>query len=303
MNINYAIVRHGYGCHNAVRPLYKHKSITSKEASDFLDIKADPELAPLGVDASVHNGCIISRIIKNLHKVTGNPKIKMDYVNIVGCSGLIRSMETAYFMTRKWKYPPEKIYVFPYLREIDESSTNKYSLSSRRTIDREPSYAMKSIQEQKQYLESVGILDYFDFSFVEDNLIGRKEPGDIVQFTKWFTSTFVPLIDKDDIGRSLNVFVVTHAGVLRDYSDQGFRNNSGFVINTTYNGENTYKEFVSLDDFLPSTFFSSYNSAQYADKDYFCPSGRCGTLCKNDPRQGKLKQYKSECNNTNEESI
>src|SRR5690606_14672139 len=101
---------------------------------------------------------------------------------IVGCSPLIRSMETAYYMTRKWPEQPEKIFVFPYLREIDEGSSNKYSTQSRKKIKSSPNYAMKSIQEQKDYLKSINLLNHFDFTFVEDNKKGREEPGDIPTF-------------------------------------------------------------------------------------------------------------------------
>jgi len=37
-------------------------------------------------------------------------------------------------------------------------------------IDNKPYYAMKDIQDQKKYLEKIGILQFFDFTFVE-NLI------------------------------------------------------------------------------------------------------------------------------------
>lgn len=144
---------------------------------------------------------------------------------------MIRSMETAYFMTRNWTNPPNKIYVFPYLREIDESSQDKYSPYSRTIIDSIPSYRMKNLQEQKQYLLQQGILQYFDFTFVESDLKARSEPGDIPTFNRWLVDKFIPQYSLDPNHHHTNFFIVTHAGVLRDFSHQGHYNNSGFLLN------------------------------------------------------------------------
>jgi hypothetical protein len=242
----------------------------------------------------------------------------MDEINVVGCSPLIRSMETAYFMTRKWKNPPKKIYVFPLLREIDESSTDKYSKKSLKTMETTPSYSMKTINEQKKYLESIELLDFFDFSFVESNLDLRKEPGDIVKFINWFNNFYVSNIRPRN---NLNVFVVTHAGVLKDYSNEGFYNNSGFVLNgyayqplslekndnrEAINEElkNTperafkFLKYISLNSFLPKHFFKDYNRSQWNQKSYYCPSNRCGegslcTIAKGDAN--KLDKINLEC--------
>lgn len=291
-NVNFAFVRHGYGCHNAARPLYQN-GVLSVDNFDVLRI-ADPELTPLGVDASSNNGCVISKILRKLPLLTNDQRMEMSPIHIVGCSPLIRSMETAYYMTRNWRNPPSKIYVLPLLREIDEGSADKYSTKSRKTIDKVPSYAMKSIEEQKQYLQSIGLLKYFDFTFVEHDEKLRKEPGDIQEFIKWFvlTSPFKK-------ASNINCFIVTHAGVLRDFSHQGFANNSGFVVNTTITDAQTrrptinYNKLVILDSYLPSYFFANYNDAEFTNPDYFCPSSRCGQLCnvipKGDTERKKLE--------------
>lgn len=294
MNINFTFVRHGHGCHNAIRSLYKNNIINKSQVDNFLDMESDPELTPLGVDASVYNGCIISNVIKNLHKTIDNNNIKIDFMNIVGCSPLIRSMETAYYMTRKWKQTPNKIYVFPFLREIDESSEDKYSSTSRRVIDTEPYYAMKSIEKQKKYLKKRGILQFFDFSFVEHDLRSRSEPGDIKRFTQWFISQFLPLLNIPD--NKLNLFIVTHAGVLKDYTDIGFYNNSGFLLNTKVTSNKiTYYPIIPINDYLPNTFFKHYSDIEYANKEYYCPSDRCGNVC---PYTGNKtdKQLNLSCN-------
>jgi len=160
-NINFVFLRHGYGCHNALPSLYRNNVITKatyhNEASNSQN--DDPELTPIGVQASLHNGCVISNVLKDLKYLTKNPLLDTSEMHVVGCSPLIRCMETAYFMTRNWKTPPQKIYVFPYLREINESSDDKYSKSSLKIMETTPAYAMKTILDQKMYLHQKGILD------------------------------------------------------------------------------------------------------------------------------------------------
>jgi len=276
MNINFAFVRHGHGCHNALKPLRNYKLISSTK--EFNNI--DPELSPLGVDASIRNGCIISNIIRNIHQVVPNAE-QIDNIDIVGSSPLIRAMETAYYMTRNWKTPPKKIFVLPILREIDEGAIDKYSFESFDTMNKEPVYAMKTIKQQKAYLESQGILQYFDFSYVEKYISQRIEPGDIRHFIRWFVENFLPSADRNLSKKQLNVFITTHAGVLRDYADEGFVNNDGFLLNTYVfnNYQIKYNNFILFKPYLPSSFFKEYSSEQYATAEYYCPSGRCGNLC------------------------
>ena len=230
-NINFVFVRHGYGCHNAIGNLINNKLITSENGKQLLQSHLiDPELTPIGIDASISNGNIVNKVIRSLSKTLANKNLNMDEMNVIGCSPLIRSMETAYFMSKDWINPPKKIYVFPLLREIDESSTDKYSNKSRQTMETTPSYAMKSIIEQKRYLRSIGILELFDFSFVEKYYELRKEPGDIPKFINWFIINYISQIQPRD---KLNVFIITHAGVLKDYAQAGFTNNSivsGFLF-------------------------------------------------------------------------
>lgn len=287
MNINFAFLRHGYGCHNAMSNLTRSGVLEYDYAKKFLgkhkekvdgDIIPldDPVLTNIGVEASIHNGCIINKIFKSISSI--EPMVMLDTFNVVGCSPLIRCMETSYYMTRKWKNPPNKIYVFPLLRELDESSVDKYSQKSKEIIRVTPSYSIKTIQEQKEYLKSLGILDVFDFSFVETFPVERIEPGDIKVFMNWFAKYFVKLLTKRD---NLNVFITTHAGVLRDFSKTGFFNNSGFVINTTLqNTEYKVNRYISLNNYIGKyNFFKDYNNPKYNKTSYYCPSKRCGQLC------------------------
>lgn len=311
MNINFAFIRHGYGCHNAMSNLVKGKVVTTEQARDLLGYTetksktkpnltpmVDPVLTPMGVDASINNGCVVSKVIRSLTKVTGKDRLQMDPINIVGSSPLIRCMETAYYMTRKWDNPPDKIYVFPLLREIDEGSTDKYSPKSIHTMNTVTSYAMRPLSEQKAYLKKIGILQYFDFTFVEKFPDQRLEPGDVKQFLIWFGKYFMPYIKVSD--KKLNVFVTTHAGVLRDFSHEGFVNNSGFVINTTYYDDIqrfSYGDYVSLNDYLPTWFFSDFANPEYNTREYYCPSDRCEELCTvaKGPTVSKRSQVRLSC--------
>lgn len=310
MNINFAFLRHGYGCHNAMSNLIRSGVLEYEYAKKFLGKGNqensniiplnDPVLTNIGVEASIYNGCIINKIFKSISN--NEPAMMLDTFNVVGCSPLIRCMETSYYMTRKWKNPPNKIYVFPLLREIDESSVDKYSQRSKEIIRVTPSYSIKTIEEQKAHLKSLGILDAFDFSFVETFPIERIEPGDINEFMNWFAKYFVKLLTKRN--KNLNVFITTHAGVLKDFSKEGFFNNSGFVINTTL--ENTgYKlnRYISLNKYIQNyNFFKDYNNPKYNKTSYYCPSNRCGQLCNVasgvSPTEKQVQKIGLECNNT-----
>jgi len=274
--VNYVFVRHGQGCHNVANSFYKESIIGERP------IQVDPELTDVGVDASIQNGCHISKVLKN--------NFNINTINIVGCSPLLRCMETAYYMTRKWVNPPRKIFVFPHLREIDESyKTNKYSMSSYEIMEKVPSYAMKTIAEQKFYLLSKGILQFFDFTYVERFSKERKLPGDLASFMTWFSRHFVPSIKSK---QNLNVFITTHHGVLRDAIGESFTNNNGVLIQTIES--ETILKMYSLTNLLPKGFFKNYNSIM--DKAFYCPSSRCSKLCTNNqvPKNNQIGPVKVE---------
>ena len=295
MLANFVFVRHGLSCHNAVRYLQKSPENIKSLIIDKSKLKEkDPELTEIGVDASIENGCIIKNIIKNLDKVSQSD-ITIKEFDVVGCSPLIRAMETAYYMTRKFDNPPNKIWVFPFLREIDEMSSDKYSENSIKIIDTVPSYAMKNIKEQKAYLKSKGLLEFFDFSFVEtmDVSKGRQEPGDIIKFINWFAEHFT----KQKLGKQSNIFIVTHAGVLKDYAREDFYNNTGFVLQTKLKKSSSniklqYTRYISLNNYLPNHFILSYGNYF---PNYFCPSDRCPVLCEIIVPGHTLKRINKKC--------
>jgi broad specificity phosphatase PhoE len=294
--IKYIFIRHGFGCHNALSPFFRNNEVQSDQRAFISkhDALKDPLLAPMGVDASIQNGCVVSKVVKNIHITTEDPDLEIKDINVVACSPLLRSMETAYYMTRRWKNPPNKIYVVPYLREIDERSNNKYSEKSLKVIDLEPSYLMKPIEVQKEHLRKEGILDYFDFRFVEDQAV-RKTPGDIKMFMSWMSDTLVK-INNINIP-VVNVFAITHAGVLREFTGEGYINNSGCIVvtNVDYASDNIkIEKMLSLTKYLPNTFFQDYRRTKYNTREYYCPSDRCGVLCS--VVKEKRKQIDKTCN-------
>lgn len=309
MDINYIFLRHGHGCHNAIGPL-KRKNVISNETAYKLVHEetpnfTDPELTELGIDASIYNGCIVSKYIRALKNLPPKERFDISTIHVVGCSPLIRCMETSYYMTRKWGNPPNKIYVFPFLREINESSSDKYSKESIQIMNTEPSYAMKTLKEQKEYLKSEGILDFFDFSFVENNWYDREQPGDIKNFVTFFVKKFVKKIKPI---RQLNVFITTHAGVLRDFANEGFHNNTGFVLNTYVQDPIiAYGKKLSLNSIpgFKKDIFYAYDTEMTASSEYYCPSTRCGQLCKYVKNYtGELTRFPfPKCENTETENL
>jgi hypothetical protein len=225
--INYIFLRHSNSNGNALHGMISNKLVTLQEANHLVDnVLIDSELSTVGKYASVLNGVVISKVLK---------EDGIKYINVVGCSTLLRAMLSAYYMTRKWENPPNKIFVLPHLREIDESSSNKWSKQSLYNVDSNSSYRMKSITEQKKILESMGILSFFDFSIIENNLFLRHTLGDIPNFISWSKQILDSVFKKETIPTSFNFYLITHAGVLFDYANSSFINNTGILIKEVYN--------------------------------------------------------------------
>lgn len=218
MNINYCFIRHSQSYLNAI---VDDKTLSNKESSLLFKKLSDPLLSPSGRYASKKNGLVIEKVLNENHSIKKGI--------VLGCSVLLRSMLTAFLISRKWTNPPKTIFVFPYLREIDESSDDKFSVKSQNTTNSNSGYCMRSLVEQRQILDSIGILKFFDFSFVENTL--RKETGDIKKFIHWSKTKF---LDNSSVFKNLNFIVITHAGVLRDYAKTGFYNNTGIIVKTTF---------------------------------------------------------------------
>lgn len=269
MTTNFIFVRHGQSCNNAQKALVKTTIFNEKLLKNILNLE-DPHLSELGVNVSIKNGKVIENIITNIYKF--NKELKINNIDIVGCSPLIRSMETAYYMTRKWKNPPKKIIVFPLLRELDENSVDPYNYRSEMILQKIPGYYMSNIKKQKKYLKDLGILEFFDFSVLQNNYNLRKKPGNIKLFIEWFNKRFGNT-------KKSNVFIVTHSGVLHEFTKERFENNSGFILNVSLDRDIRYNILQSMTNHLPNNFFKNYTNSIY-NLDYYCPSQRCGDLCK-----------------------
>ncbi len=290
--MNFIFIRHGQGCHNLLSPLYKAKLLRYNDVFDLSNENGkmpmiDPELSIEGVHNTIRNAKILKKELKK-HGISN--------INIVLSSPLLRAMETAYYIKREFKNLDGKdtstegdgslrstftdgdgnrpcsgdlrgIYVAPYLREIDESGTDPKSKSSRAIIDTVPAYAMKPLDIQKKYLMSEGILDQFNFDYLDLNL--RKEPGNINDFINWFKNSIGNHIQK---GVNLNILVVTHAGVLSHATNKGFPNNTGFIVNNK--GEIQIldqKQFILGDQITKEKVCSLGNTPG---------EGRCSSICK-----------------------
>jgi hypothetical protein len=255
--VNYVFLRHSNSNGNSLQSMITNRVISPQEADFLIDnVLIDPELSQMGKFASTQNGNVITKTLKENN-------IKM--INVVGCSCLLRSMLSAYYLTRKWEKSPEKIFVFPYLREIDENSNDKWSDKSRIEIDTNGSYCMKTLIQQKHILEKMGLLHYFDFTFIESSENLRHSVGDIDNFIIWTNQNILnDIYKKSNPPAFYNFFIITHAGVLSDYTKTSFSNNTGFILKYIYSTRFkhlTKTKFINLRDTLEKDkyFISNYN--------------------------------------------
>lgn len=239
IDINFIFLRHGNACHNALSKIGYRKKINDASYKD-------PELTHYGADMSIWIGCLIKNILKIISNTdTGNQDNEgiqdIEDIHIVGCSPLLRSMETAYFMSRNWNQQPEKIQVFPLLRELDERIFKSAELTkySDKSIYNIPEYAIKPISEQKEHIiKTFGKTKsfMFDFSSVIKFPEEREEPGDIERFIIWFYKNLGSILKVEEnqlYNKVYNVLIITHAGVIKDFFGKLVLNNLGFVLQTS----------------------------------------------------------------------
>lgn len=150
------LLRHGESCQQV-------------NASKF-ERYCDPILSEFGVSRSQEAG---------LH-------LNLDKIDLVCSSPMIRSIETAFFMTGGKK----DVVVLPYLREVDSHS--KTSEQVDKTLP------LKSIKIQTEYLEKTGMVDKIHFDLVEDES-KRRAFGDIDVFLDWFLTEFDKIFGVDEI--------------------------------------------------------------------------------------------------------
>lgn len=274
MKITFIFIRHGQGCHNIISDLYKKKLLRLNDALDLTGQSKnkelaliDPELTSVGINMTKKNAGVLKKVLdkRNIHNI-----------DLFLSSGLIRTIETAYYTKKMFGYNDKLIYPVPFLREIDESSTDPKSKKSREVIDTIPSYAMRPLSSQKKYLQDEGILNEVSFDYLDPTL--RHEPGDINDFVHWFLSSELfkrtKMEAKDP--SSLTVMVFTHAGVLNRYTLEGFYNNSGFVLTLDTKDPLGKKVDILLKDMKKEGLFTDYGSIH---PENYCEFPKCGQLC------------------------
>lgn len=243
-HVNFVFIRHGESCQQVV-----YDNIRDKKLYRELFMKYyDPTISDNGVIDSIDAGKQYFAKFKY-----GEYGVEIDSFDIIGSSPMLRTIETAHFMSLNYK--PENIYVYPFLRECkncDETDTAKI-------LDQE--WPMRSINEQKEYLDKIGIGN-INFKYVENNP-GREEPGNIKNFIEWFCKNIE--LPKDTI----NVLIITHSHVLGKYS-YGVKNNAGFILKTTVDDNKTV-------NYSKSKFKSI--RPDIIKKRLKCPSNRCADVC------------------------
>jgi hypothetical protein len=279
MKVTFIFIRHGQGCHNIISDLYKKKLIRLNDALDFTGQSKnkelaliDPELTTVGINMTKKNAGVLKKVLE---------KRNVRNIDLFLSSGLIRTIETAYYTKKIFGYNDKMIYPVPFLREIDESSKDPKSKKSREVIDTIPSYAMKSLSLQKKHLEDEGILKEISFDYLDPTL--RHEPGDINDFVHWFLSSELfkrtrmeKRLDVDTDSQDLTVMAFTHAGVLSNFTHEGFYNNSGFILNLDTKNPVDKKVDILLKDMKKEGLFTDYGSIH---PENYCELPKCGQLC------------------------
>lgn len=183
---------------------------------------------------------------------------------------MLRAMETAHFMTFS-DYSKKTVYAFPHLKETYK---NIYS----KQMD-DKYFPLKSIREQETYLKEEDIYGYpgtktkrISHKYVNNSL--RTEPGNIEVFFKWFIENIdLKYMSKIKNKNELNVLIITHSGVMKNFTKVGFKNNDGFEVSTIYDTEKKSLSFNK--NHIIFININNYNL------DLNCPTSRCSDVCEN----------------------
>lgn len=207
MILNFYFIRHGLSCYNAI----KNQNVYEKWDGDK-ERASDPHLTNIGV----YNSILTGKWLKQ--------KIGDNRFDIVFSSPLIRAMETAQLTSLR----KNKVRVVPYLREIDEHSSNKNSKKSIKKMLSNPAYKKLKLKIQKKRLNKHKLLYYKNrkmYKFYDTKKYNKV--GDINNFLNYFYKYFYKTLPNKEY---INILIVSHAGVLKDYYKKSFNNNDGFYI-------------------------------------------------------------------------
>lgn len=198
--ITFTFLRHGQSCHNLLHSKYPRNPIFH-----------DAFLSDFGVQRSLKTGTQLYEYNKHF--------------DIIGSSPSIRAMETAILMTRM--YSLKDIFIFPYLRECSCKPSDTIVYVNK-------SYPIKSYYEQIKYLFKTYPEDIHLFNDRYSQTETREEPGNILNFVRWFYDNIPPRVD-------MNVLILCHSNVIREFTGSGVVNNDGFVLETHIDNGLKYK--------------------------------------------------------------
>ena len=134
--VNFIFIRHGESCQQVA---YDNASIENYKKLYWLF--SDPTLSDRGEIQSINAG---KEYVEKFKK-----EFNINSFDIIGSSLMLRTIETAYYMTNE--YNPDNIYVYPFLRECDKCNYKDNAKELNKI------WPMKSIFEQKEYLKSKNI--------------------------------------------------------------------------------------------------------------------------------------------------
>lgn len=253
--VNFIFIRHGESCQQVA---YNMRNRNSKVYKKLYHLFSDPTLSDEGVLQSINAGSDYNNRFKN--------KFNIDSFDIIGCSPMLRSIETAYYMTLD--YNPDNIQVYPFLRECHKC----YGEDTGESLNK--IWPMRSIEEQKTYLSSVDISN-INFNYVKDNN-DRESPGDIETFLNWFSKNI------ELTSENTNVLIITHSHVLQSFKSSVSPNNAGIYFTTEIDNDKNIKyNKANIQSIWPKEFRKQFTCPE----DGIFPKNprtRCKEICEKD---------------------
>ncbi len=264
---NFVFCRHGHSCMNVIRNVHSTNQISEIDARKLQSQFIDPELTHYGYESAKYNSKFMKTYLSS---------IGIDKFDYIGTSILFRTMDTVNAI-----FPKEKHFtVFPYLREIDETGQN-------RLLDNSPATATSSKKSQRDRMIKLGIpVKKFDYSIIDTLSDSELDtPGNIFKFIDWFRINF-----KDKDKEIINVFVVTHGGVINEIKKRisGSRGVENCELLVLRLDEEAVIPIGELKPKVTSDDYSNYSNAQY-----LCPSQRCLGLCNILEKPSSFKKFLS----------
>jgi broad specificity phosphatase PhoE len=247
MKINFIFLRHGESCQQITRLIDD-----PKKRKEMFHKFFDPTLTDNGIENSVTTGIQVKNVL--------NKNFNINTFDIIGCSPMLRAIETAHYMTKNYNYT-NPIFVLPFLRECHGCVQPVKEKDTPKKLDE--IWPMKSIETQKEYLKSQNI-DNISFYYTR-NLLARSQPGNIENFIKWLQTNF-KLPNKPVV----NILIVLHSHVIMDAFDKnGVYNNSGFLMTATKNESEIIYNKKNIVAVWPTILQKSLK----------CPSIKCPNIC------------------------